>query len=647
MIRTGEPASAPARGPGASPLSGDAPAPAGTRSAQARPAPSDAIASLACTELLAGLDADALEDVAREVEWLTVHGGSDVCRQGEPGGSLFLVVSGKLRVVVADADGREHLVRELGRGENVGEMSLLTGEPRSATVRAVRDTVLARLTSAGFERLVAAHPATALSLTRMLARWLNRSNERRSAATLPATIAVRAASTDVPLSAFCTRLTTALGAIGPTLHLRSEQVDAAIHDGAADEAEDADGHARVAEWLAVRETEYQFVLYETAPGRTGWNRRCCRQADRIIDVAAAGSYPVETTAEPDPGEALTHLVMLHSPGTTRPSGTSRWQPGRYHAHHHVRVDRPADYDRLARHLSGRAVGLVLGGGGARGFAHIGVVKAMRELGIPVDRIGGTSMGAIIGGLVALEMDCDEMLRVNRDMWLRLRPNREFTLPLISLVAGRRGKRLCDEMFEDLAIEDLWIPYFSCSANLSRSRVHVHHEGSLARAALASVSIPGIAPPTVTADGDLLVDGGVLNNLPADVMAERSTGPVVAVNVSPKQDLSLEAWGGSMPTPRRVLGSRLRPFRQPRPYPSIFHVITHSTMLGSFRHAQLMREKADVYLEPPVGGYDLFGWHAIDELAEIGYRHAMEKLGSWPGLADAVVAHAAGAAADPP
>lgn len=600
--------------------------------------PEDASAFLGSTELFGDLEAEALEEVAREIEWVLVEGGEDVCRQGEPGDSLFLVASGKLRVLVEDGEGNERVVRELGRGENAGEMSLLTGAPRSATVRAVRDSILARLTDERFERILLEHPAAAVALTRMLARWLGRSNERRRWPGHPVTMALRAASPEVPLARFGERLADALGRLGPTLHLRAEEVDEALHPGAADEEEGAPGYRRVTGWLYDLEARYRFVLYEASARRPAWTRRCARQADRLLTVVWGPGDPADATWEDPPrgSGALTNLVLLHPADTNRPSGTRRWSPATYDAHHHVRMGVRTDFERLSRHLTGRAVGLVLGGGGARGFAHVGVVRAMTEAGLPVDRIGGTSMGALMAAMVAMGQDYDTIVRTCRDTFPRIQPDKDYTLPLVSLLAGGRGERLCRELFGDVEVEDLWIPYFCCSANLTRSELVVHRGGPLARRVQASVSIPGIVPPVVSEAGDLLVDGGVLSNVPAEVMLQGEGGPVVAVDVSQKEDLSLDAWGGSLPTWRAVLAGLVRPSRPSRPHPNIFHILVRSSTLNSVRQAQRVREEVDLYLEPPVAGFELFQWDGVEEIAEVGYRYALERIRAWDGLADLVV-----------
>jgi predicted acylesterase/phospholipase RssA len=257
---------------------------------------------------------------------------------------------------------------------------------------------------------------------------------------------------------------------------------------------------------------------------------------------------------------------------------------------------------------------------------------MRELGLPIDRIGGTSVGAVVAALVGMELDAEEMIQVIREKWAAAHPEREYTLPLISLLGGGKGRRILDEVFGDVAVEDLWIPYFCCSTNLSRSELVVHREGRLSRHILASIAIPGVSPPVVGDHGDLLVDGGVLDNIPAAVMAELGEGPMIAVDVSLREELSLEAWGGVLPSVRQVIGNRLSPFAPRLAYPSIFHILVRSTTLGSVRQARRTKEQVDLYLEPPVAGYNLFAWDDIEQIAAAGYRYALERIRAWPGFA---------------
>jgi predicted acylesterase/phospholipase RssA len=293
-------------------------------------------------------------------------------------------------------------------------------------------------------------------------------------------------------------------------------------------------------------------------------------------------------------------------------------------HYHLRTGQPADIARLGRLLLGRGVGLALGGGGARGFAHIGVIQALLDAGIPIDAIGGTSMGAVLAAQYAAGLSAAGMRETNRAHWIKKNPLKDKTLPVVALLAGRRLDRMIEGMFGDLQIEDLWTPFFCVSAVITRAAMRGHRRGPLGRAARASMSLPGIAIPVHDA-GSMLVDGGLMNNVPADIMAELC-GRVVAVDVSPEKDLVI-----SSPYPPAASGWRLLFGRKATNLPGIGAILMRSVMLSSSRHQAAIAGDADLYLRPPVDRFGMFQWDALDALADAGYACAREALASSPAL----------------
>jgi predicted acylesterase/phospholipase RssA len=568
------------------------------------------------------------------MELLHLASGELLFRAGDSSDSLYVVLHGRLRESITGSDGRDSIIREAGRGENVGEYALLTGKPRSATVQAVRDTVLARLSRESFLRLAEKYPTTILQLTRLLASWLDETNHRRvPQGSCASTVAILSHDRALATSAFCERLARALSAFGAAAVVSARAVDAALGPGSAQLSEHGPGHDTVARWLDTQETHHRFLIYEADPGPSPWTHRCIRQADRAVHLASGQQRPVATAA----GEWLAkafdrpgtreELVLLRDGGA--PQHTRDWLKLRpFSTHHHVRFDRAADFQRLARHLAGRAIGLVLGGGGARGFAHIGVIRALQKGGVPIDRVGGTSMGAVIAAQYAQGLDYRDMLEVNRKNWVAVQPLHDFTLPLIALLSGRKGIGMLEAMFGDTRIEDLPTNYYCVSTNLTRAEPMVHRDGLLRDCIRASISIPGIAPPFVTESGELLVDGAVLNGLPADVMHHPDTGIVIAVDVSPQIDLSAGNYAGTLPSPWRFLWQSIRRSRKVAPFPTIFKIMLRTAHLRTMRLADDLRGRVDLYLEPPVGKYELFGWKALDEIAKIGYKATRNTIKAW-------------------
>jgi NTE family protein len=280
---------------------------------------------------------------------------------------------------------------------------------------------------------------------------------------------------------------------------------------------------------------------------------------------------------------------------------------------------PDDVQRLARFVAGRSVGLVLAGGAARGYAHIGVAKALIEAGVPFDRLGGTSMGAIVAAGLALEWDVDELIARIRDAFVVHTPLSDFTLPLIALLRGRQASSLLRKHFGDVLIEEMPKPFFCVSSDLTTGRIHVHRSGLLWRALRASAAIPGILPPVTTRHGHLLVDGGVMNNLPVDVMAAQDPGPVVACDVMGEIDLHAADRRYGERSIWWLLWQRMRGT------PSIVSILLRSGTVGSEAQRRLVREKADFLFEPPLSEIGLRDWKSLDQAIADGYAHARVRI----------------------
>jgi len=347
----------------------------------------------------------------------------------------------------------------------------------------------------------------------------------------------------------------------------------------------------------------------------------------------SGPRPVEGALRAEAPRARVELALLHEDDVARPSGTAPWLECRtLHAHHHVRLGHDGDVARLARRVAGCAVGLVLGGGGARGFAHIGVVRAIEEEGIPIDLIGATSMGAVIGAGLAVGMANEEMERLASVFGSRRRLL-DPTLPLTSFLASGKVTRVLKDLYGEARIEDLWRPFFAVSSNLSRSEPLVHRRGPLWEAVRASSAIPGTFSPMLV-EGDLVVDGGVLNNLPIDVMREwAETGTVIGSNVVPtrvgsRNGKSRYHFGPSV-SGLRVLLSRL-PFGPRLRAPSLLSILTRSTEIGSAWRArsETFRRYADLLVEPAMGRFRILDFDAWKPILEAGHESGREQVGAW-------------------
>lgn len=566
--------------------------------------------------MFAGLDDEARAAIEAETEWTELRSGETLFHEGEPGDALYILVAGRLRVLVTGADGRAAVAAEIGRGETVGEMAILSGSPRSATVVAVRDSRLVRLSERAFERIVQRCPRAMLLVTRRLVHRLQQTTRIPRAGTTMATIALVALGPDVETGALAASLVTALSAAGRATLVTREQLDAAAGGG-----DRGDHEARATAWLDGLEREFRYVVYAGDARAPEWTDRAARQADVLLFIGRGDREPgpeaAATVARSASAPASRELLLLHASG--QPRGTARWlEATGARVHHHLRTGVDGDVARLARMLTGRGVGLVLGGGGARGFAHIGVIEALLDAGVPIDAIGGTSMGAVLAAQYAAGLAPADMRRLNREHWIRHNPLRDKTLPVVALLAGRRLERMMERMFGDTQIEDLPTTFFCVSCDITRAEMRVHARGPVGRAARASMSLPGIAIPVHEA-GSMLVDGGLMNNVPADIMRP-ICGRVVAVDVSPERDLVIQK-----PYPSSASGWRLLWNRKATGLPGIGAILMRSVMLGSARHNASLSREVDLLIHPTLERFGMFEWDALDAIADAGAACARDAL----------------------
>jgi predicted acylesterase/phospholipase RssA/CRP-like cAMP-binding protein len=594
-------------------------------------------------DLLGERDAAQLAALLAEMECLELKRGDVLYRQGDDADRMFVVIYGRLRMMARDAEGTEMVLDEVGRGDTVGWKSLLTGDVRSTTVYALRDSAVGVITRPVFENLSLQYPEVMARLARIAVRRARHRDATPSIfhASDAVSFAVLPAGTPrggVPLAAFAERLASALSASdSTTLHLSSARLDRLLGTpGLAQVDALHPSEPTLAAWLQRQEQSHNYVIYEADDGWTPWTERCLRMADRVLLVGQGASAPVPTELDEQlashSDSTTTELVLLQPDHASRPSGTAAWL-ARYAAagHHHIRLGRTADFDSFVRRATGRGLGLVLGGGGARGFAHIGVFKALAECGVAVDLVGGTSMGAILSATFAMGLSYQDTIKLARQL---ASPLQLFdpTVPVVSFFASGKVTRVLKRIYGDTQIEDLWMPCFCVSSNLTHAVAMVHRRGPLWQAVRASMAIPGVFSP-ILAEGDLLVDGCVLNNLPIDVMQRLNhDGPIIAVNVFPDVDLLRDYHFGPSISGWQALMSKLNPLRrQDGGAPLIFESLVRVLALNDVHQAKTKRGFADVYIRPPVEKYNILDFGAYAQIADIGYRSAMETLGDWKDL----------------
>lgn len=589
--------------------------------------------------LFEGMAKRDLARVAQEMKPVSLVAGNTLVQEGSEADGLYVVVTGRLRVSV-DVDGTEQPLEELVRGDVVGEIALIGDQPRSATVSTVRDSELLRLPVDAYTRLVDKNPAVLRELAKVLVRRLVTANLvtanlRPSKVNPIRTLAlVGCGRSPAPLNKLSLAIVDALSRHGRTIRIDRAAVERDRGQWTEEGPSRAVGPSQLAGYLSSVEESHDHVVYVGADGPYGpadldWIRQCLRHADVVLLVARAEGDPAWGEAERLAEDSLAkrELVLVHPIDANRPLDTGRWTATRKVARtHHVRLGAVADIERVARLVTGHGYGLVLGGGGPRGFAHLGVIKALEEHDIPIDMVGGTSIGAVVGGLLAQGLDHEG--RVAQAMRLVTKGRLERpTFPLVSVTAARTADRLLHEVFGDWRIENLWLPYFCVSASITRAEEIVHEDGLLPFAIRASVSLPAAFPP-VYRDGELLVDGGVLNNVPVDIMRKKlDSGTLLAVDLSPKEEEArLEPFSPDL-SGWKVLARRLDPRTNPMAVPGILEIVTRSSHLASIRsvRANLASNGVDVLFCPPTGNSTGLDFRSSPPLIDVGYQHASQVL----------------------
>ena len=586
-------------------------------------APRTPTASLESIGIFRDLSPAERQAMEAELETMPLKRGEVLVRQGDPADALYIVVSGRFEVHI---HGRTSVVAELGPGSPVGEIAFLAGGERTATVIAGRDSLVLRLGRAEFDALCRRVPQIWPTLTATLAARLADTNAGRSATAelVPRTIAVIPAGPNAPIDPrFLDLLVAEFRRHGSTLLLASDRLGEVLGSGT-----DIAGEKATATLNAL-ETRHDTVLCVADPGLTPWSEKAIRQADLVIAVASADAARVGPVPENEHerlaasllGEHARRLVLLH-PQRRAPRGTRAWLAARsVHMHHHVALSDDADIARLVRFVRGTALGLVACGGGAFCAAHIGLYKAFMEAGVVFDIMGGTSGGSAMAAAFAMGLDPYEIDRLTHEIFVTNRALRRYTWPRYSILDHTHFDRLLAVHYAGVDIEDLWIPFFAISTNLSRYSLHQHRKGDLWGAIRASGSIPALLPPFYTEDGQMLVDGCLLDNVPVRAMHELKRGPNMVVAFEVPQLERFDVDYKTLPSRNELFARFLRPFgRVPLPSaPSLGTVLLRSLMANRQDFERHMRP-GDLLLVPPLPtDMSILDWARHGELMDQSYR----------------------------
>ncbi|NGY05653.1 patatin-like phospholipase family protein [Solimonas terrae] len=571
--------------------------------------------------LFAGFDAAALDRLAAQATLVDVTSGQLLFARGAPSDHIYIVATGRLRATLADGRTTDVITRL----QPTGEIGAVLGEAHSADVYAVRDSVLVRLPSEPVLQSFEQFPEALLRLTRLIARRLRQNASPKSQVKVHRrnSLAVVPATPSAPAREVAEGLHACLSQLGDAQLVDMNLIEQAFDaDDRKAMRADAIAARRLIEYLNALEAQDVQPIYLADGGLQRWARRCMAQADRILLVIDARDTEPHgemiEALQASGARAPVDLIIVRGEGVATPDVLGwRLRTGA-RSHFYVRPKHPDDYASVARQLTGRGVGLVLGGGGARGFAHIGLLHALRDLRIPIDVVGGSSMGAFFGALLSSGHGIEDIRRIARDTFVEHNYLNDYVLPSVALIRGRKFVRHLHGIFGDQTIESLRRPYFCVSTNLTKGCSATHDRGPLSLWIATSMAVPGVAPPMVY-NGELYADGAVANSLPTDVMQALDRGPIVASNVSSEGGIAAPGIPG--PDPEAVFG--LRGDNAPRLLSILFRTATLTSESGIAARAA----RADCYLRMPVSRIGLFDWKRIDEIIDRAYQYSITELAS--------------------
>jgi NTE family protein len=552
----------------------------------------------------------AREVASERATWFSLPGGASLYEAGEEADQFYLLRAGRLGAF-RSAEGHEtQFLGVIRPGEPAGEMALIAGAPHSASVVALRDSEVLSLSRDEFFGAVETDPGVMTELARLM---ILRNRQSASGAVMgePSVFGFIGLAPSVRVRPLVAEIAGRIGRLG----YRATIVG-------------AEALLAPTEWFSNVERDHDFVLYVAEAEELSWKALVGRQGDRLFRIAHGADTPppalpeaVAVAADPLQAQQLVDLILLHPPDRTAPSGSELWadtmRPARLF---HMRQGNVGDIERMARVITGQSVGLVLSGGAARAYAHIGAIRALHERGVPIDFLGGVSMGAIIAAGIGMGWDDPELEARIHKAFVETSPLDDIAFPMIAMTRGEKVRERLTEHFGDRMIADLWLPFFCISANLTTGAYQLHRSGLVREALRASISLPGVLPP-VTSGKDVLVDGAVVKNYPADVMRAIQLGPIVGVDVG--RGRSIEASDVDPPPTlwRWLLSGEWRRG------PPIVSVLMRSATVRAGPELALAHAATDVLVMPNVDDIEIRDWKAFEPAVEAGYIATLEALDS--------------------
>lgn len=538
------------------------------------------------------LDHDALARILEKSERKSVARGEFLIRQGGKADVFYIVLRGRFTVLVGETP-----IAEIPIGEPIGELAFFAGGLRTANVVAARDSEVLMLTCDAYDDLSIEIPDMGRSVLASVAgRLAKNTSASPKLRPQPGNIValVPAGGQKLP-DGFATQLESVFS--GQSAWELVSQIP----------GEALENQKKLAQWMAGIESSGNGIVFDCSSAeltRTQLEHITinCDTVYLVGKMADSGSgtielAPIERALISSTLPSNLRMVILRDQRDIPIQNSNAWLEKRPVAlHHHMALDSTADFERLSRFIRGRAMGLVLSGGGAFGTAHLGAIKALQEHGHAIDMVGGTSIGAAMAAALALEFEPDQVMALCEQMFLKSKAMSRLTVPLYSVIDHLRLDDQLRQQFGSTKIEDMPLNYFAVATSLTKNNLHIARTGLLWEAVRASSSIPAVFPPMVTDDGEVLIDGSLIDNVPISVMRDLKPGPNLVLNFKQRREWRVTAKYEDLPGRLGALKNMIWRRRGQARFPSIFSILSRSMIVSSKHFFEQARMDGDVLIE---------------------------------------------------
>ena len=554
------------------------------------------------------------EEIIQIVGLVHFHAGEYVIHQGSEDSAIYVVVQGLFRSI-QENNGISRVLGDIGISEPVGEFAFFTKEPRSASVIALRESSALKIDEAAYSLLAKRFPMFPNALTNFIITRLKKNNLQTGTGGRPKNIALIKLDNDHDVEDYTSLIKAQFIDMDTSFHIYDQ--DSCENDEMAalfDHMDDHDG--------------LNFLICSHSD--TAWTHRSFLYSDLIIIGARFTSEPeiraIEREYDIYSDDILSkkvYLLLMHEENSAAPTNTRKWfQERNFDMHIHMRRNHEQDAKRFCRIILHQAVGLVLGGGGAKGYAHAGALKAMIDEGMEFDFVGGASVGALLAiAFTRSDFNLEEINMICKEGSEHNVTSRDYTIPMLSLMSGNKMRRYLEHFLGDVHLEDMWVNTFCVSTDFSAASVAVHERGLARRYMEASIAIPGVFPPVII-DKHLHVDGGVMDNLPIDAMGVKPVSHIVAISLSSTNTRDILAT--EVPSGQRIVWNKLSGGKRTH-LPGMTSILINSLTLSSRQRQEVNKDRAAFYMELDLKGFGFLDWSKWKELIAKGHELTKAEL----------------------